>query len=83
LKKDSFPIKRGSGETYLNLSALLNREGTGILQMLMPLEMDILKETKERMVYWREKGIDMEEIHQYYRSLDEKIFDHYHNMFGL
>ena len=83
LKKQCFPIQRGSGDTYLNLSALLNKEGTGILQMLMPLEIDILNETKERMAYWREKGIDIREIQQYYRSLDEKVLDHYHNIFDL
>jgi hypothetical protein len=83
LKNQCFPVQRGSGETYLNLSALLNKEGTGILQMLLPLEMDILRETNERMLYWREKGMDIQEIQQYYRSLDEKILDHYHNILGL
>ena len=83
LKKQCFPIQRGSGNNYLNLSALLNKEGTGILQMLLPLEMEILKETKERMAYWHEKGLDIQEIQQYYRALDEKIFDYYHNILGL
>lgn len=83
LKRQCFPIQRGSGETYLNLAALLNKEGTGILQMLLPLEMEILMESEEQLSYWRESGMDLLQIEQYYRSLDEKILEHYHNIFGL
>jgi hypothetical protein len=83
LKRQCFPIHRGSGATYLNLAALLNKEGTGILQMLLPLEMEIIRESEEQLSYWRKNGMDIMQIEQYYRLLDEKILEHYHNIFGL
>lgn len=44
LKRRCFPIQRGSGKKYLNLSAVINRLGTGVLQQLHPVEDRIFSE---------------------------------------
>lgn len=38
LKKQCYPIERGSGYKYLNISALINKENSGILQKIEPVE---------------------------------------------
>ncbi len=43
LKDKCFPVKRGSGLKYLNLSALMNRDNNGILQLLEPVENEIYR----------------------------------------
>jgi hypothetical protein len=83
LKKKCFPIQRGSGKKYLNLTALINQEGTGILQKILPFETEILQECDERLNYWRRDGFNMQDIQQYYGYLDQKVMDFYRNMFDL
>ena len=83
LKKKCFPIQRGSGSRYLNLSALLNRDATGILQKLKPLEFRILKETDKKLKTWRKNGIEPTEIQKYYHWLDETVMAEYEHLFGL
>jgi len=83
LKKKCFPIERGSGYKYLNLTALLNQEGTGIMQKILPFETEILQESADRLNYWRKDGVSSQEIQQYYRYLDQKVLDFYRNMFDL
>jgi len=83
LKQKCFPIQRGSGKKYLNLSALLNKKNNGILQKLEPLEDRILTETKEKLKRWRKKGIPAKEIEKYYHWLDRTILTDYQRQFGL
>jgi hypothetical protein len=83
LKKRCFPIDRGSGESYLELSALLNREGDGILQRIRPFEASLLKEVGQRIANWREKGVVPEDLRKTYRWLDEAVRTFYKDSFGL
>jgi hypothetical protein len=83
LKRKCFPIQRGSGKKYLNLTALINQEGTGILQKILPFETEILQESAERLKYWRRDGFNMQDIQHYYGYLDQKVMDYYRNMFDL
>jgi len=83
LKQKCFPIQRGSGKKYLNLSALLNKEHSGILQKLRPLENKILTETKKKIGRWRKHGIAAKEVQKYYHWLDETILAEYQRQFGL
>jgi len=83
LKKKCFPIQRGSGNKYLNLTALLNQEGSGILQRLQPLENKIIKETEKHIKKWRIEKIDAKEIQNYYRWLDKTILEEYQHQFDL
>lgn len=81
LKKKCYPVIRGHGDRYLNLTALLNSDKTGILQKLVPFENDILNETKWRLNDWRKSGINYAEITQYYKWIDEIVFPKFKNLF--
>ena len=83
LKKRCFPIQRGSGNKYLNLTAVLNEEQSGIFQKLQPLEAQIFQETQRRMVNWRKKGMPPQEIQRFYRWLDKTIRAEYQRKFDL
>jgi len=83
LKKQCFPIERGSGYKYMNLAALMNQAGSGILQRLMPLEDEIIAKSIGVLTRWREEGMNTKDIQDHYRWLDDIIFVKYKNMFNL
>lgn len=76
-----FPMRRGSGSTYLNRAALLNRAGTGILQQLKPLEASIFEESAKRVIQWREQGLASKAVKLWYDKLDNRIARYYHDHF--
>jgi len=83
LKKECYPISRGSGYRYINLAALLNREGTGILQKLPELEESLLKMSAEYLVGWRQKGkIDSGEVQHLYENISELVLKKYKDLFA-
>jgi hypothetical protein len=75
LKKKCFPISRGSGDKYINLSVLLNAEGEGILQKLLPLEQSIIKLTESNLNRWRVEGMRKTEIQSFYRQLTQLLYE--------
>lgn len=76
-KGRAFPVTRGHGTSYLNLSAVINEEGTGMMQVLRPLEDEVMAETKERLEKWREEGMKKKWIEDYYHWLDSTVFEAY------
>lgn len=48
-----YPITRGSGKKYININALYNLNGNGIMQQLLPVENKIFAETDKRLMNWR------------------------------
>lgn len=83
LKGRCFPIQRESGRNYLNISAVVNRSGDGILQKLLPLETAILRETEVKLRLWQNAEMKQEDIQQYYRWIDKTIIEEYEKLFGL
>ena len=83
LKKRLFPFKRGSGNGYLNLSALLNKEGNGILQLLDPVEERVIEVTEENLTKWRSEGIIEKETQAFYRWVDGFIRKSYQSLFKI
>jgi len=84
LKKQCFPIERGSGYKYLNVSAVVNKEETGILQVLRPVENYIFSESKSKMKNWRVNGkINREEVKEFYNWVNKFVSDKYSELFGL
>jgi len=77
LKRRCFPIRRGSGKKYLNLSAVWNKEHTGIWQQLRGLEEQIISTSKRKIKTWRQKGMQDEEIQKLYRHLEALILKKY------
>ena len=84
LKSQLFPIKRGSGPKYMNVAMLLNRENTGILQKLAPVENEIFSKTARLVATMPPKGKQQKEmIIEHYKWLDGYIAQSYKELFGI
>jgi len=83
LKKEIFPLTKGSFKKYVNQASLVNNDGTGIMQKLQPLEETILTETKFQLNKWRNKKPAAKEIQKYYHWLDKTVDDFYRKEFNL
>ena len=83
LKERLFPQKRGNGKDYINLAALINRQGTGILQQLEPLEDEIIKRAKPLIHQMYRNGNTFEAWDSYYTWVDKIIMEEYQTKFGL
>ncbi|MFC2088427.1 carcinine hydrolase/isopenicillin-N N-acyltransferase family protein [Calditrichota bacterium] len=73
LKKECFPIERGSGKKYLNLAVLMNQNGNGIMQKLLPLENSILQKSESYIEKWRDKEFDSGDVQELYKWIDSKV----------
>ncbi|WP_430817627.1 hypothetical protein [Carboxylicivirga sp. RSCT41] len=80
LKDRCYPIKRSAGYKYLNVSELINSEGTGIIQQLELVENDIFSKTNEKLDNWHRNGCDKKQIEDYYQWLDKVTRATYKNL---
>ena len=84
LKRQLFPITRGSGPKYLNVARLLNSENTGIIQKLAPVEKEIFSKTAQIVAAMPPKGKQQKEmILEHYKWLDSYIIQSYRELFGI
>jgi hypothetical protein len=83
LKKNCFPALIDNGRDYLNISALKNNKGTGLLQKLLPKENEIVEKTSELVSKWREKGFKKEDALKQYKWLDQYVNKVYKEEFGI
>lgn len=51
-RAEVFPITKGNGEKYIDMTKLYNEEGTGYVQQLVPKNMEVYRRERER----RDKG---------------------------
>ncbi|MBU0473064.1 MAG: hypothetical protein KKF62_02745 [Bacteroidetes bacterium] len=83
LKEKCFPVEYGHGLDYLNVSALLNKEETGIIQKLFPYEKEIMDKAQTLIKNWRTNSFQQKEAEEYYKWLDEYINSVYQKEFGI
>ena len=83
LKGICFPVKRGHGKSYLKLNSLFNKQETGIMQKLNPVNNKLFEETHKKLTGWRNNGWSEKQIQEYYHWLDEFIQGEYKNLFGI
>jgi len=84
LKKNLFPFKYGNGSRYIDISKLINKEKTGYLQLLKPLENEIISNSKIKLKKWREENnIPAEEVHNLYNWINKKVSKFYKENFDL
>jgi len=83
LKKRVSPLYRSYGENYININALYNAAGTGIMQKLKPLEDHIFDLSQKRLDVWRKNADFKKEIPEFYRLIDNEIKQQYLNLFGI
>lgn len=82
LKNELFPIKLGNGQNYINIPKLINKEKTGFLQKLKPLEDKIIEKTNSKLNEWRKnKQLPKDEVDNLYNYLEKEITEFYKNEF--
>lgn len=47
-RAEVFPLKKGSGDRYVDMHRLVNREGTGYLQVLVPQNLEVYERIRSR-----------------------------------
>ncbi|OYT16355.1 MAG: hypothetical protein B7C24_08280 [Bacteroidetes bacterium 4572_77] len=83
LKENCFPIGRGSGKKYINLSVVVNKEKTGYLQLLEPVENEIF-ETSNALLKEMQSEKDREaKILEYYDWLNKYVNQSYKDLFNI
>ncbi len=80
LKERCFPVKRGSGKKYLNLPAVWNQEGSGILQQLLPVENQIFHRTDQFLGRHKKGKISLKQLQTFYKRLTSLISSGYKNI---
>jgi len=84
LKKQLFPIERGEGNDYINLSALITKDKKGILQTILPIEKQILNQANTNLIKWRSQStINDKEIIGFYNWVDKFVTQSYHDSFNI
>ena len=83
LKGRCFPVKRGSGEKYLDLSVVINKQGNGILQSLLPLEDAIIEMTEVRLDKWREKEFSSKDASGLCKQIDKDVVKWFEECFAI
>lgn len=79
-----FPIKRGSGTKYANLTALINKNNTGIMQKIVPIENKIIEEGEKYLVSWRaSNSINFSELIKFNGWVDKLISNEYKLLFEI
>jgi len=83
LKQQLFPIRRTYGENYINVNALYNGEGTGIMQKLKPVDDLIFDKALKNLDAWRMDKNFKQQIPEFYKFLDQFILAKYMSLFGI
>lgn len=84
LKKNLFPPTRSRSKgDYINLSKLMNKSGTGMLQKILPIEKEIMIRGNRALDKIREQGKSRNEMDDYYLWVDQYIIESYQKIFGL
>jgi len=83
LKDKLFSKQNDASETYLNLSALMNKENTGVRQKLIPLENKILMKSKTLMHSWSEKNLNESEAKDFYQWIDANLLNEIKSNFKM
>jgi len=83
LKKRCFPLGVWEGKDYLNLAAVLNKKGDGILQKILPEDRRNVSDALELLSSWRREGFQLEEAKRFYNRLDAGIAAFYRDRFEL
>ncbi len=81
-KAECFPITIDKGSNYINLSPVINKEGTGYWQILKPIENEIFDKAGELMLSLNKKYAK-KEIIKFNAWLDAYLEDAYKVQFGV
>jgi hypothetical protein len=82
-KKLCFPITIDKGTNYINLSAVINKENTGYLQMLKPIENEIFKNADILSEGLENGSKSQKDIQNFYTWADTYIARQYEKLFHI
>lgn len=83
LKEQLFPVKVSNGADYINLAKLINKKGTGIMQLIRPIEQNVMSKGAELLEKERQSGKFGKEMDDYYRWVDDYVLQFYKSTFSL
>ncbi|MHB2149104.1 Ntn hydrolase family protein [Calditrichota bacterium LG25] len=83
LKEKCLPIRRGNGPYYLNLPVLWNKEGSGILQKILPFERSIFKRTTKFEAVLQDSKNRKEDIEKFYNRIEKAVKQFYGQKFDV
>ena len=75
LKDKVFSPQNDASENYLNLSALMNKENSGVRQKLIPIEEKILAKAKSILSDFRKNRIDNSKAKEFYNWIDNDVYN--------
>lgn len=81
LKKNCFPIERGSGDKYINFSVVVNQQNDGYLQLIQASE-DIIFRNAIVLIA-AENGPEKKQIQEFYNWIDNYAMEFYLKNFGI
>lgn len=77
LFKECYPLTHPDGYHYLRISKLVNKEGTGYMQILMPVEARLMKETRTKLDKWYRQYPYDAEMQAFYDDIDRLVEETY------
>jgi hypothetical protein len=83
LKDKVFSSQNDARENYINLSALMNKENSGVLQKLIPIENEIIFRAKNNLNKWRNSGLNQNELLAFYTWIDENVLELINSKFHI
>jgi hypothetical protein len=83
LRERCFPLPTREAQAYLNLPALLNKNGTGILEKIMARDKETIAETGALLSRWRKRGFSPREALDHYRRCNSMITEFYEKNFQI
>jgi len=83
LKSELFPVKLGNGKRYIDISKVINKENSGFIQKLKPLEDKILEKSYTNLNKWqKENELPKEEVQNLYGWIEKEVNSFYKREFG-
>ena len=73
LKKECFPFISDGRQNYINLSAVINKQNTGYMQLLKPVEEEIFRKADKLITGLDDGKKSAEDIQKYYNWLDSYL----------
>ena len=83
LKDKVFSDQNDASENYLNISALMNKENTGVRQNLIPIEEQVLAKAKSILTDFRKNVIKYSEAKEFYNWIDSDVYNEIKSKFQL
>lgn len=77
LKSRSFSLKRGNTTSYCNIAVLFNKQGTGILQQILSIEEEVMRQGEEVLKDFRKHPLETKTMEAYYDWVDSYVKDMY------